>query len=176
MEFRRKNIRLPRANYLGHKWYFLTACTQDRVPRLHNPPLVSQHLELLTGRAREEFFDIQAYCFMPDHLHLLVSGREEASDCLAFIYGFKQRSAFAFKQATGQRLWQHKPYDHILRPDERWEAVAYYIWMNPVRKGLCARPEDWPYSGSYTMDWKRLLAPPKELWVPPWKVGPRAAL
>jgi hypothetical protein len=66
-------------------------------------------------------------------------------------------------------VWQHRPYDHILRPDESREAVAYYIWMNPVRKGLCTRPEEWPFSGSLTVDWKRLLTPPENLWVPPWK-------
>jgi putative transposase len=104
VEFSRKNIRLPRSHYLGHQWYFLTACTQDRVPRLQNAALVGEHLDLLSGQAKEQCFDIQAYCFMPDHLHLMVSGKHEASDCLAFIYGFKQRSAYAFKQATGARL------------------------------------------------------------------------
>lgn len=163
MKFRRKNIRLPRSSYLGRQWYFLTACTQDRVPRLNDTALVDEHLKILALRAREECFDIQAYCFMPDHLHLLVSGKHATSDCLAFINGFKQRSAYAFKQYTGKRLWQHKPYDHILRPDEPWDGVAYYVWMNPVRKGLCARPEDWPHSGSQTLDWKRLLTPPEEL-------------
>ena len=176
MEYWRKNIRLPRSNYIGHQWYFLTTCTQNRVPSLQDGALVDEHINLLVQGAREECFGIQAYCFMPDHLHLLVSGTHETSDCLKFVYGFKQRSAFAFKRATGKKLWQHKPYDHILRPDERWEAVAYYIWMNPVRKGLCACPEDWPHSGSYTMDWKRRLTPPEELWVPPWKVGRRAVL
>jgi putative transposase len=176
MEFWRVNIRLPSECYIGHQWYFLTACTQHRVPRLRNSAIVAAHLEQLTERAKEECFDIQAYCFMPDHLHLLVSGKHGTSNCLKFINGFKQRSAYAFKKSTGEKLWQHKPYDHVLRPEERWEAVAYYIWMNPVRKGLCARPENWPYSGSQTMDWKRLLVPPEEFWVPPWKKGCSAVL
>ena len=74
MDFWRKNIRLPRGSYIGHQWYFLTACTQDRIPRLQDDALVGQHLDLLTDRAKEKCFDIQAYCFMPDHLHLLMSG------------------------------------------------------------------------------------------------------
>jgi hypothetical protein len=88
---------------------------------------------------------------------------------MAFVNGFKQRSAFEFKQQRGERLWQHKTFDHILRPSERWEAVAYYIWMNPVRKGLCLEAGDWPFSGSQTVDWKRLLKPSEEHWVPAWK-------
>ncbi|MGD0696158.1 MAG: transposase [Terriglobia bacterium] len=167
--FRRKNIRLPRACYIGQQWYLLTACTQDRIPRLAESRIVNQHLGILREEAHNEGFAIQAYCFMPDHLHLLVNGTRETSDCLAFINGFKQSSAYDFKQTTEERLWQHKPFDHILRSAEHWEPVAWYIWMNPVRKGLCARPQDWPFSGSETLDWKRLVVPLKQLWIPPWK-------
>lgn len=168
-KFKRKNIRLPHVRYLGQQWYFLTACTEGRLPRFQNPALISENLGLLTEKARSAGFAIQAYCFMPDHLHTLVSGIDSQSNLLPFANGFKQVSAYTFKQRTGERLWQHKFYDHVLRPTERWEAVAWYIWMNPVRKGLCARPEAWPFSGSQTVDWRRLLTPPEELWIPPWK-------
>lgn len=167
--FQRKNIRLPCAHYLGHHWYFLTACTQDRVPRLNEAELVSHHLALLTEHAQRDSLIVIAYCFMPDHLHLLVSGSRDDSNCLAFMRTFKQRSGFAFQRSSGARLWQHKFYDHILRPRDRWESVAYYIWMNPVRKGFCDSPEVWPFSGSQTMDWKRLLRSSVPQWTPPWK-------
>ena len=124
-------------------------------------------MDLLVEESRRQRFDLQAYCFMPDHLHLLTNGTHPAADCLAFIKTFRQRSGFFFKQQTQESLWQDRPYDHILREDERWEPVAYYIWMNPVRKGLCERAEDWPYSGSLTVDWKRFLTPPEKLSVPP---------
>jgi putative transposase len=167
MDFRRKNIRLPRSSYIGRQWYFLTTCTLDRLPRFQDGTLVSEALDFLVQESRLEGIDIQAYCFMPDHLHLLANGTHPAADCLAFVKGFKQRAGFSFKQQKQESLWQDRPYDHILRQDERWEPVAYYIWMNPVRKGLCERPEEWPYSGSLTVDWKRFLTHPEELWVPP---------
>ncbi len=169
MEFRRKNIRLARSSYVGRHWYFLTACTAARVARFQDISFVDQTLKVLKVRADAKKFALQAYCFMPDHLHLLVSGIKETSDGMAFMNGFKQRTAYEFKQRTQARLWQHKSYDHILRPSESWEGVAYYIWMNPVRKGLCVRPEEWPFSGSDTVDWRRFLTPPEELWTPPWK-------
>ena len=167
--FRRKNIRLPRAHYSGRQWYFLTACTQDRIPRLSDAALVSRHIALFTDQAQRDSFVVIAYCFMPDHLHLLVSGSRDDANCLAFMRTFKQRSGFAFRRSGGKRLWQHRFYDHILRPKDQWESVAYYIWTNPVRKGLCARPEEWPFSGSQTLDWKRLLRSPGPQWTPPWK-------
>ncbi len=59
MEFKRKNIRLQRACYIGRRWYFLTACTQDRIPWLRDARLVDEQLRLLTDTAGQEVFDLQ---------------------------------------------------------------------------------------------------------------------
>ena len=105
---------------------------------------------------------------MPDHVHLLVQGMEPASDLLRFVKSLKQKSAYQFEKKTGNRLWEKKFYDHILRPGESADGVAWYIWMNPVRQGLCARSEEYPFLGSFTG-----LGPAKTLssdvWLPPWK-------
>lgn len=163
----RKKIRLSEPRYLGPNAYFLTMCTHNRAARFRQRALVAELLALLQDCAHVHRFDVSAYCFMPDHLHLLSAGREESSNLLLFMRAFKQRSGFFFGRR--ERLWQKNYYDHILRPQDHWEAVAWYIWMNPVRKGLCDGPEDWPFSGSFTLDWPRLFAPAKG-WVPPWRV------
>ena len=170
-DLRRKNIRLSASKYLGPQWYFLTMIVEGRVWRLQNADLVAEDLALLATGAQKHHFAIAAYCFMPDHLHVLTNGTHEDSNLLRLADGFKQGSAYLFKQVIGERLWQKKFHDHILRSNEPWESVAWYIWMNPVRKGLCKRPEDWPYSGSFTVDWKKLMALGIEPWVPPWKRG-----
>ena len=169
MDFLRKKIRLRVSRYLGRNWYFLTLCTYGRMARFDKPEFVRLLIRMLEECGPSERFALVAYCFMPDHLHLLVSGSSDQSNLLSFVKGFKQRSSYRFKHTAGQQLWQRYYYDHILRTGERWEAVADYIWMNPVRKGLCARPEQWPYSGSMTLDWRRLIALGCEPWVPPWK-------
>lgn len=168
-DFRRKNIRLARTRYTGRQWYFVTLVAEGRLPRFTSPGLLTETLALMMGRAESSCFAIQAYCFMPDHLHILTNGTHDDSNLLRFVGGFKQRCAYAFKQQTGHRLWQKKYYDHIVRSDERWESVACYIWMNPVRKKLCKRPEDWTRSGSATVDWRRLMTLGLDPWVPPWK-------
>jgi hypothetical protein len=48
-------------------------------------------------------------------------------------------------------------YDHILRPDDNADAVAWYIFNNPVRKGLVNDARDWPHSGSWMFDWKKAV-------------------
>ena len=45
------------------------------------------------------------------------------------------------------RAWQDGFFDHLLRSGESYAEKWNYVRMNPVRAGLVARPEDWPYSG-----------------------------
>jgi hypothetical protein len=107
---------------------------------------------------------------MPDHLHVLVAGALDTSDLIFFAARFKQATAFEGKRLFSKTLWQTHFYDHIVRGDEAGECIAAYIWWNPVRKGLCSDPRDYPHSGSDTVGWKRtFLAAPE--WIPPWKVN-----
>jgi putative transposase len=41
--------------------------------------------------------------------------------------------------------WQRDFFDHRLRNDQELQEKTSYILMNPVRKGLCERAEDWPW-------------------------------
>jgi len=43
------------------------------------------------------------------------------------------------------RLWQRESFDHILRSDEKLAEVREYICMNPVRAGLAATPDEYPW-------------------------------
>jgi len=105
---------------------------------------------------------------MPDHFHMLDEGIGVDSDLLLFVRNFKQTSSREYSREAATTLWQKKFYDHILRTGESHDAVSWYIWMNPVRKGLCSQPAQYPYSGSFTEDWKKKVQP-AESWTPSWK-------
>lgn len=103
--------------------------------------------------------ELIAYCFMPDHVHLLVSGRSEDADLGRFVGRWKQLTGYHYRRKTGERLWQESYHDHVLRDDEEtWRAMRY-ILENPVRRGLAMNFEDYPHSGSdaYTFDELRAL-------------------
>ena len=85
---------------------------------------------------------------MPDHVHLLVEGSLETSDCRRFIARAKQASGYAHSCRFGGRLWQRYSFERVLRADEPPRVVARYILANPVRAGLVARVEDYPFVGS----------------------------
>jgi len=49
--------------------------------------------------------------------------------------------------ASGQ-YWQHETFDHWARNDAEAIRIIRYIENNPVAAGLCARPEDFPFSSA----------------------------
>ncbi len=169
MDFKRKNIRLARENYICLGWFFVTFCCSDRHPTFRQHSACRGFIEILRHESARHGFSVHAYCLMPDHAHILVQGLQADSDLLHFVKSLKQKSAFQFKRRTGTQLWQRFFYDHILRPSESPDGVAWYIWLNPVRAGICANPEDYPFSGSLVGAGPN-HTPPEAGWIPPWKL------
>jgi REP element-mobilizing transposase RayT len=168
-DFRRKNIRLRPENYIGRGLYFVTLCFFGRRRAGVNPEIARSLIEQLRLKAAELGFAAHAYCVMPDHVHLLVEGKRAESDLMRFIELFKQQTGFELGYVHGRRLWQFKYYDHIVRSHESANRIAWYIWMNPVRKGLCRAPEEYPFAGSFTEIGAAMLGKPvAESWTPPW--------
>ena len=98
-----------------------------------------------------------AYCFMPDHLHLLVEGTNPASTLTEFVRVFKQRSSFQWKRMFGSQLWQRSYFERVLRNHESSIDVARYVLANPLRAGMVDSVEDYPFLGSLTMSVRELL-------------------
>ncbi len=168
MDYPHRNIRLHPSKYRGMRWHFVTLCCAGRRRVFANAERASWIVDELRQQATARGFAVHSYCAMPDHLHGLVKGMDAASDLLVFMKSLKQKSAFEFRRRYHRDLWQKKFYDHILRQKDSVARVSAYIWMNPVRAGLCKGPQEYPFSGSFVVDWKREMAP-GEAWVPPWK-------
>ena len=49
---------------------------------------------------------------------------------------------------TGQPFWQDESYDRLVRNDTEFERIADSIEMNPVKAGLVATPEEYPWSSA----------------------------
>jgi REP element-mobilizing transposase RayT len=94
---------------------------------------------------------------MPDHVHLLVEGRTITSDARRFMNRAKQYSGQYHSQRFGRGLWQRYGYERVLRTEEAMSDVARYILANPVRAGLVAKPEGYPFSGSVVHELKDVL-------------------
>jgi putative transposase len=121
-------------------------------------------------RARSKLrFHVWAYVIMPEHAHLLVWPTEEVydvSDILnsvkqsvskrALIYLRRHAPAFMFRledrQPNGDvhyRFWQRGGgYDRNVYEPATIFGQIDYMHNNPIRRGLCAKPEDWFWSGA----------------------------
>jgi putative transposase len=136
-------------DYVGLYRYSLTFCCHSKQRLFTDPAAVELALSQIQRAAVEEQIAVLAYCFMPDHLHLLVEGLADSSDALRFIARAKQLSGFHYKQTFGEALWQRYGFEHVLRDDEDTRRVARYLLENPVRGGLVERVQDCPFVGSF---------------------------
>ena len=142
----RRSPRLPPENYVGWLAAHLTFVTNGRRVVFDNDDNVKATLSCLEDARAKHNATIYAYCFMPDHVHVLVQ-MPEGMSLQKFARFFKQLSGFLLKQVDGLPVWQVSYHDHILRRDEAIHDVAGYIWNNPQEEGLV---DDWtayPFSG-----------------------------
>jgi putative transposase len=156
MPFKRSQ-RLPTFDYIGMYRYSVTICTEARCQAFTVEADVTCALTQLGITANAECFAVIAYCFMTDHLHLLVEGTSEAAAFCEFVRIFKQRFSYQWKAVHGTKLWQRDYFEHVLRAEDHTITVARYIVSNPVRAGLVNSPEAYPFSGSLTMDLRDLV-------------------
>jgi len=140
--------RLATFSYVGLHRYFLTFCSDRRVHVFVSADVVDDALRHIRRTAAEQWYANVAYCFMPDHVHLLVEATRDAANLRRFVKLAKQRAGAAYALRERVRLWQEGYYDRVLRNDEDTTAVAKYILENPVRAGLAENWMDYPYSGS----------------------------
>jgi len=144
----RRPTRLPDFPYVGKYRYSLRFATHGRERRFINNACVDAVATQIQRTADEDRFAILAYCFMPDHLHLVVEGLGETSDLRRFAKVTKQRAAYVFRVTFKVPfLWQEGYYERILRSDETTGLVVRYVFDNPVRAGLVVSPWAYPYSG-----------------------------
>ena len=125
----------------GFPRLFLTICTQDRRAVLANN-VVHQRLRDFAATSVARYgWQMGRYVLMPDHLHLLVAQGHGAVTLGEWVKALKLiLSGREFR-------WQRGFFDHVLRSRESESEKWEYIRHNPVRRGLVAQQEQWPYAG-----------------------------
>jgi len=143
--------------YVGKYHYFLTFCTHRQTPFFNETPKVELVRTQFLRTASDGHFALTAYCFMPDHVHLIASGLAEDADVKRFIARAKQYSGFYFKREFGVTLWQRYGFDRVIRDDMELACTIGYIVANPVRAELVSHPSQYPHLGSSRFEVADLL-------------------
>ena len=97
-------------------------------------------------------FDLKAAVVMPDHVHMIFTPLVNADALEVASLGeimdaIKGASAHAINKALRRKgkVWQTESFDHVLRSSENLDAKVGYLLENPVRAGLVARRDDYPW-------------------------------
>lgn len=111
-------------------------------------PDYSTYLSILSEFAGLCGVDVWAYCLMPNHVHIVAVPREPGNLTRAFGEVHRRYTWWINRREgwTGH-LWQGR-YASFPMDDAHLLLAARYIEQNPVRAGLCTRPEQWRWSSA----------------------------
>jgi len=157
----------PRRFYGGRDLHFLTFSCFQRQPFLNQADRAELFLRILERARRRYRLVVAGYVVMPEHVHLLVSEpqRENLSTAIqALKLGFVRSlriladAGVPMSRKRGEtwgtprpasipeRFWQARFYDFNVWTEKKRIEKLRYIHRNPVKRGLVASPEQWPWS------------------------------
>ncbi len=165
---RRKTCR--RFNLPGHAHELTFACHNNQ-PFLLDSHFCAYLADAIMKVKSAQSFDLWAYVFMPDHVHLLIHPRPQEYSISTILKTIKQSAArkglshvrchkpeMLVLMTTDQKHAQYRfwrdggGYDRNLTTPTAIHHAIDYIHNNPVRKGLVTLPEDWIWSS--IRDWR----------------------
>ena len=152
----------------GHAHELTFSCYR-RLPLLSRDRTREWLVEAIEDARGRERFDLWAYVIMPEHVHVLIHPREHGYEVSRILWRIKRplgRRAVAYlrvnapsflarltvKRGDGKqetRFWQAGGgYDRNIVEPTTVRNVIDYIHLNPVRRGLVERPDDWIWSSA----------------------------
>jgi putative DNA methylase len=86
---------------------------------------------------------------MPNHIHVLLRPRP-GHKLETIVHSLKSYTALEANKVLGRegQFWMREVFDRYIRDQEHFARTFRYIENNPVKAGLCARPEDWEFSSA----------------------------
>ena len=156
---KRKQIRIDNYDYSTPGAYFITVCTANRekcfwsdrrcelcspanVPLSDIGIIVNNEIQKL-GSVYDTV-QVDKYCIMPDHIHLIISidtdesGRTRRGELRSPVSAptisrvMKQFKGAITKQ-VGKPIWQKSFYDHGIRNQQDYNEIWQYIENNPLK-------------------------------------------
>lgn len=154
----RKILRLQQYDYSQNGAYFVTVCTQNRLPLFEDvgaDPCVRPYpsaeiaegwIKRIPGRFDHVFVD--AYVVMPDHVHFLLridkpskAGGHTGPPLQQIVQWYKTMTTNSYIRGVREgnlkpfpkRLWQRGYYEHVIRGEEDYLECWKYIEENPLQ-------------------------------------------
>jgi putative transposase len=140
----------PNRGNTGFGTYFITAATFQKQSLFQSERMASLFLNVLLSYKSQQKYLLHEFVLMPDHFHLLITPTLTLERALQLIKGgfsFRAKKELGF----GGEIWEKSFHDRRVRDWEEYCAFRRYIHLNPVKRGLAATPEQYPYSSKAGM-------------------------
>lgn len=94
-------------------------------------------------------YRLWAWVVMPNHVHLILTPDQEHS-LSQIMHSLKSYTALQVNKIleTSGSFWQPDYFDRFIRDGRHFAAAIAYVENNPVKAGLCIRPEDWLFGSA----------------------------
>jgi putative transposase len=83
---------------------------------------------------------------MANHVHLLITPHVPVSKLMQSLKRITAREGNRILGFTNRPFWQDESYDRVVRDETEFQSIARYIRMNPVKAGMAATPEEFPWT------------------------------
>lgn len=123
---------------------YVTACTAKRRKILASASAYSAIVGAWSGASA---WLVGRYVIMPDHIHFFCAPNDFDSPSLERWMRFWKSEATRNTGKPSGTVWQRHHWDRQLRSGESYTDKWEYVRSNPVRHGLIANADDWPYQG-----------------------------
>ena len=151
---------LTRFHHSGQSHFVTFGCYHRR--RLFTTDESRRIFESALERMRRSYrLQVYGYVVMPEHVHLLLSEPQTAplkpkdglngpplpeQDTLADALKSLKQGVARRLIGDAEHFWQKRYYDFNIRDYSQFVEKLRYIHRNPVKGGLCERPEEWEWS------------------------------
>jgi REP element-mobilizing transposase RayT len=146
--------RLPHI-YPPGRWLFITWRLHGSLPQdvLKRRDDIAASIVDSLGRGVElGHYHLHSFVIMANHMHVLLLPLIPPARLLKSLKGATAREANRVLGRTGEHFWQRESFDHWVRDETEFSRIAAYIENNPVKAGLAACPEDYPWSSAHVAD------------------------
>lgn len=110
-----------------------------------------------------EYYDLEAYCIMSNHVHMLLDFSRQIKNEDGFflleapetykqldyvMMRIKGGTSFLINRALAKSgtLWAKDSYDHYVRDEAEYHRILDYILQNPVKAGIVKTWDEFPHT------------------------------
>jgi putative transposase len=137
--------RQPRQDYLGATHHVFVRGVARSAIAVDETDY--EHALTLLERAVSRFeFQCHAWCYLPNHSHLLLTSRLGNLSRAMHWLGMCTAQSFNRRHERSGHLYQGRFGSRLVEDDAYLLELGRYLPRNPVRAGLCDRPEAWAWS------------------------------